>query len=336
MNPDGNLRNNCAPMYSNMVLSFESFAIKSTGVDYVFRCESLPPAKVRVLTTFADNVNFDALKAAAFQIGLSLLPYVWMYRPCDRVVIAAGHLSTFQVEFWNRIYAEVLAEFRAVNKLGHGCFLLEVAPHAPVCPQLCIEIPRNSEVLVGLGAGKDSLVASALIQRCMKPIRWVFFGQEAGQFAACPRYQELVRASGVDSHVLLQDLSLEMPPEWTLESSHHQCGHPWACYVAFSCVLLAAVHGQQWVCLGNERSSNFEDAPGINHQWDKSLEFTRLLNQYVHQYIMSDICIFFCPPSMVGAADCEAFLLFARDPLLLEIFYLLQYANWCRPCAMVW
>jgi len=142
-----------------------------------------------------------------------------MYRPCDRVVIAAGHLSTFQVEFWNRIYAEVLAEFRAVNKLGHGCFLLEVAPHAPVCPQLCIEIPRNSEVLVGLGAGKDSLVASALIQRCMKPIRWVFFGQEAGQFAACPRYQELVRASGVDSHVLLQDLSLEMPPEWTLESS---------------------------------------------------------------------------------------------------------------------
>ncbi|MDE1988730.1 MAG: hypothetical protein KGI39_03465, partial [Patescibacteria group bacterium] len=74
-------------------------------------------------------------------------------------------------------------------------------------------------------------------------------------------------------------------------------GHiPISAIIAFVGLLSAAVYGYKYVIVANEHSSNFGNlryrGETINHQWSKSSEFEKMLQEYTRKFITPDIVYF--------------------------------------------
>lgn len=206
-------------------------------------------------------------------------------------------LSEKEAEFWNIVYKKGLGEFFYKNNLNP-----KDSPQFPYKKNFrvfpCLpranprgKVPRNSamptKILVGMGGGKDSIVATELLRR--------------GKFETTAFLVKRKSVSDLTEKVVaktgLNVLKIERILDEKVSQKHLYDGHiPISAIYAFLGILAAVLYDYRYVIVGNEHSSDFGNLKykglEINHQWSKSFEFESLFQNYVKEFITPDVFYF--------------------------------------------
>lgn len=211
-------------------------------------------------------------------LGIS---YWKLYCPKE-IVVESNFLSKEQAKFWNTVYTKGLGEFFYKNKLDFRG--LVNFPYDESVKVSATSFPRKDRSLVGIGGGKDSIVAAELLRASNKEFTLVTSG-----FPIQIEIAKLIGGKIINVKRELDPKLLEMNKQSGVYNGHV----PISVYYAFVLVLMAALFDYRNVVVGNEKSANYGNIEYlgeiINHQWSKSEGFEKLFNDYVKRFITLDI-----------------------------------------------
>ena len=194
-------------------------------------------------------------------------------------------LSKKEADFWNTIYKKGLGEFFYVNKLNPNNS--PKFPYHKNVKEVSCSLGKNNKCLVGMGGGKDSIVAAQLLKEGK-------FDIEAFVVATnkeSPLVKKIIKTANIKSLTIGRRLDKKVFQQ------HQYNGHiPISAIYAFLGVLSAVLYRYSYVIMGNEHSSNFGNLTykglEINHQWSKSFEFETLFQDYIKNSVTGDVFYF--------------------------------------------
>ncbi len=243
-----------------------------------------------------DRIPPEPLKKLLQSLHLILgISYYKFYCP-PAVALAKedAKLSKQEAEFWNIVYKKGLGEFFYKNNLNPNRapkFPYGVTRNQePVTSKLRVTgyaLPVTKRSLVGIGGGKDSIVAAELLKE--------------GGFDATAFYVQTSSDSSLVNSIIkktgLPSLKIRRLLDEKVHQPHLYDGHvPVSAILAFLGFFAGILYGFDYVIVGNEYSSNFGNLKykglDINHQWSKSFEFETLFQTYVKTFITPDITYF--------------------------------------------
>ncbi|WP_052519673.1 hypothetical protein [Archangium violaceum] len=266
----------------------------------------------------------------------------------DLGAYAHHHTRTLE-RLWRRVFEKVWAQWRYENGLPH-----EPGPEwvsqpvgdgvAPLPRQV-----RAEEVLLFCGGGKDSLVSMRLLERAGVPFASFayasnIYGSVGQQFELVNRLLEKGAARRGHRMVVLEDF-MESP---VLELYGEQAGVRTLTAAETPCSIFSALpvlldKGYPWAVLGHEASANrgnlvwARTGEDVNHQWGKSHEAERLLNDYVRGELLSEVGVF---SVLMPIHDVVIFELLRQEADALAATHSCNVRKpWCLrcpKCAYVW
>lgn len=209
------------------------------------------------------------------------------YKTCLPEKIDSGPhaLSEDQAAFFSTVYEQGLMEFFYQNKLEPKKIPFPITRN----PQLINRNPQPAtrKLLIPIGGGKDSLVTAIL-------------AKEAGFDCTLFRMNNhpLIEAQAHALKLPLVTISRTLDAKlFDLNSQGALNGHiPITAYLSSLALLTALATRCNAVVISNERSSSegntMIDGKEVNHQWSKSLEFERMLQQYLADHMSTNLHYF--------------------------------------------
>ncbi len=222
------------------------------------------------------------LESVHLMLGIS---YYKLYCP-EKVKIPYA-LTEEQASFWTTVYRKGLGEFAYRNKLDPRKFAKFPAKKGAKAEAM--DFDRADRSLLGIGGGKDSIVAGELLKEG---------GFEFDAFLAeTERPSEVVRNVVKTMKVGSLMLMRKLDPKIFEEHEGAYNGHvPISGVFAFLGLLSAVLYDYRYVIVGNEHSSNFGNVKykgmEVNHQWSKSAEFESLLQDYTRKFLTPSVTYF--------------------------------------------
>ncbi len=281
--------------------------------------------------------------------ALHIMGGISYYKTClpKTIEMRSGTMSTLQANFWNTVYENGLGEFFFNNKIDYRK-LIRFPSDGPPMPNLTERSASSAKrgkkrVLVPIGGGKDSMVTIELLREAGYDITLFRLG-------AHPLLDELASIAGLPLITVDRQLS---PTLFKLNEEGALNGHiPITAYLSFLTIILAILYGFDAVVMSNERSANYGNVKylgrEINHQWSKSLEFERLFQSYVHQFITPDIDYFSLlrplselhiaklftrfPQYFEHVTSCNANWKILKDTLKAGLPAVARSGGWCGKC----
>lgn len=282
--------------------------IVTTAKQFIFKSYSFDAATGDVaLTYFIDDEEFverlkfplrptpyelspETLDRALFALHLVAGASYYKAKLPPEIIIESGSLNADQAKFWNDLYTLGLGEFFFRNNLDFRGYInfpvLEQSPSSTTTPY---ELrPTNCQgAIIPIGGGKDSLVAIELLRSAGIDFDLLMFGNHS-------RIREVAAEVGKP---LLQVTRIIDPKLVELNAAGAWNGHvPITAYVAIASTITAMLHGKRDVVFANERSANTGNAEVdgimINHQYSKSLDAERALQNYLSAFISNDVRCF--------------------------------------------
>lgn len=255
--------------------------------------------------------QWSSLRSVHLALGIS---YYKTFLP--PVIVQPYRMDEAEAAFWNTILRHGLGEFLYVNHL-------QPARLAVLAPQdgTSVTAPasagaKNHRALLGIGGGKDSIVAGELLKQLEIPTTGFVMatGEQLGQTKA------VSDAMGVELLVVERTLDSQLFSLQEQEGGYK--GHvPISLIFGLVGAVLAVATGSTDIVVANEASASIprhsSDFGSINHQWSKSFEFERQLQSYLHEHIGAGITYWSAirPLSSVAVAK-----LFANYPDYFEAF----------------
>lgn len=232
------------------------------------------------------NIPPELLKNLLTSVHLILgVSYYKLY--CPPKIKTKFALSKKQAEFWNAVYQKGLGEFFYRNKLDVKK-LIKFNYSKKANPS-AKKLIRKNRSLVGIGGGKDSIVAIELLKKQKENITAMLIETEKKD----PIAQNIIDKMQIDKLVISRHLDEKIFGK--LEGAYN--GHvPISAIFAFLGYLSAVIYDYNQVIVSNEYSSNFGNinylGEEVNHQWSKSAEFEKLFQDYTNEFICPDILYF--------------------------------------------
>ncbi len=246
----------------------------------LFFTETIILPKVPDISSVSKGLVDKLLQSLHIMLGIS---YYKFY--CPKKIKLPYQLSKEDADFWKTVYQKGLGEFFYNNKLDP-----KISPKFPFkksAVATSCSLKKNEKCLVGIGGGKDSIVAAELLKENNSDVT-AFFVQTN-------KKSELVE--NIIKTVGVKDLKIQRFLDWQVFQKHQYNGHiPISAIYAFLGMFAAVLYQYSYVIVGNEHSSNFGnikyEGMEINHQWSKSFEFEALFQNYVKNFISLDVFYF--------------------------------------------
>lgn len=220
------------------------------------------------------DVLEPTLQALLIMIGINY----WQAFPTRNICIEGFALTREQAQFWNHLYLYGLGEFFYLTKIDFRnliAFPYDPSATAPIPAQF--ERPKCALLLNG--AGKDSILSAEILKASGTPFDFFAFAPTP----AHTRTAKLVGTKTVNVH-RRRDPWLNVIMQGT---------YPSVSTFTFIAVLLAETIGYEKIVFSNERSADFGNLEylglPINHQWCKSSEAEKMINEYIQRYITPSI-----------------------------------------------
>lgn len=217
----------------------------------------------------------------AFLLGLCEIPSYWKAVLTPQIEIACGSLSQSKLQFWKKLLVDGLGEFFYVNQIPpmHPEWIVQSAETALM--ERDQPLSESKRVLVPVGGGKDSIVTLELLAKAGYDI----FTTSGNKGASPHVVEQFSKAHQLQSHILFTR-TLD-PFLFELNANGYPNGHtPFSSFLAFLTTLIADLNAIPFVALSNERSANeptgIWQGQAVNHQYSKSLEFERDVQDYLH------------------------------------------------------
>ncbi|HVU80023.1 MAG TPA: hypothetical protein VHD37_01525 [Candidatus Paceibacterota bacterium] len=274
-----------------------------------------------------------ALRALLLMLGINY----WCAYPASAMRIEGFALTREQAEFWNSLYLNGLAEFFYDMQMDFRGLIAFPYDEALAAPEPAA-FKRPARALLLNGAGKDSILSAEMLKASGVPFD--FFA-----FAPTPAHERIAALVGaktieverrrdprLNAHMLFFGVSNSYPSVSTF---------------TFIAVLLAELLGYNDIVFSNERSADFGNLNylglPVNHQWCKSSEAEKLINDYIQRYITPGIAT---RSLLREYSELEIVRRFVRYPQYLRqvtscnaYFWLPRYmqvfrrkAYWCGAC----
>lgn len=241
-------------------------------------------------------------------------------------------LSKTEADFWNRVYTKGLAEFFYKNEIDFRDLLNFPFTETE---SVAIYYPRGKRSLVGIGGGKDSIVTAELLKKQAKPFTPLIINSHQIQ-------KNIVQK--LDTESIIIDHKID-PLLLTLNKrADSYNGHvPVSAQYAFIGLIAALFYDYSYFIVSNEHSANYGNTfylgEEINHQWSKSLEFEKMLQEYMREFITADIIYFSLLRQMSELKITEQFVrhqdyfpLFSSCNKNFRIKDSLKDRLWCGEC----
>lgn len=230
-------------------------------------------------------------------------------------------MSTREASFWNNVFKNGLGEFLYVNKIDPEKLAL-FGPQEGADTKTTERVVLGQKALLGIGGGKDSIVAGELLKAIAVPLTGFVLatGDATGQT------KQVAKTMKVD--LLTVKRTLDKNLLTVQESAGAYKGHvPISIFFAITGCLLAVATKNAYVVVANESSASIPRAhwagTSVNHQYSKSFAFESMMQDYLHNYVSPDLWYFSAirPLSSVAVAK-----IFAKYPNYFEHFTSDNYA----------
>ena len=298
--------------------SFDSFAYTTGKNDILFTYEigfdDREPLKFTEVVTLPEaprDVPAELLERMLNDVHLMLgISYYKLY--CPPEIRMNRTLTKKQADFWNTVYRKGLGEFAYRNNLD-----LRDRIRFPFAENFAapasLEIARSDRALVGVGGGKDSIVAIELLKEKIPRDGFVVETYATHEIA-----DGVAQVAAIHSVKVRRSLDTKVFERLPGSYSGHI---PISAVYAFLGALAATLYDYRYVVMSNEHSSNFGNVEHhgetVNHQWSKSVEFEQLFNEYIQTYLTDSITYFSLMRPLYEIRIAE---LFARYPNYFQHF----------------
>lgn len=219
------------------------------------------------------------LQALLLMLGINY----WCVFPTNNMHIEGFTLTREQAHFWDSLYLNGLAEFFYNMQMDfHDLIAFPYDASATELPPARFKRPTRSLLLNG--AGKDSILSAELLKASGTPFD--FFA-----FSPTPAHERIAKLVGA------RTVSVERyrDPRVNVIASLFGVSNEYPSVSTFTFVatLLAELLGYDSIIFSNERSADFGNLTyrglPVNHQWCKSSEAERMINDYIQRFITPDI-----------------------------------------------
>ncbi len=214
------------------------------------------------------------LQSLLLMVGINY----WLAFPTKNMHIEKFKLTKEQAKFWDTLYLNGLGEFFYLMKIDFRdliSFPYDDSAVAPVAQHL--ELSKRALLLNG--AGKDSILSAELLKTAGTPFDYF-------SFAPTPAHERIAKLVGAKSITVTRRRD-----PWL--NALISGSYPSVSLFTFVATLMAELLGYNSIVFSNERSSDFGNLSylglHINHQWCKSSEAEKMLNDYIRDYITPDI-----------------------------------------------
>ncbi|NDD84925.1 hypothetical protein EBZ38_11740 [bacterium] len=214
-------------------------------------------------------------------------------------------MSTKESTFWNSVFLNGLGEFMYVNNLSAEV-LATFGPQEGRADQNTERITLTPRAVLGIGGGKDSIVAGELIKLIGVPLEGFILatGNATAQAALVGKTMH------VPTHIVQRTID---PLLIQLQSRNDTYkGHiPVSLLFAITGALVAICQSSSYVIVANESSASIprvqHNGSAVNHQWSKSFEAETLIQGYFKEYIHDDLTYFSAIRPMSSVAVAKMF-----------------------------
>ena len=260
--------------YNNFIFDSYEFNLDTKNLNFYYSYDGV----LNFCETYKFNFEFDqydqdALDRAVYSLFIMAgISYFKAYL-APNIIIRTGRLSETDYHFFKNIYGKGLGEFFYVNQ---------------IYPELNINFPKDklidkpkiefksSGILLGIGGGKDSLLSYEFLKDSGEEITtWSLDHKEI--------LEPLVRTMGSTHFSVERQWDRQL---LKLNSEDAYNGHiPISAIIGLVGVVVAILSGKEQIVVSNEQSANEITLKyrgvGINHQYSKSSEFERSLQNYL-------------------------------------------------------
>ena len=282
-----------APIAKNFV--FTSYQLqpekKQAVFGYAIEFENRPTLEFFETIIFPKKISLEnipaellenVLQSVHLMLGIS---YFKLY--CPPKIKLFKLISKEQAEFFNVVYRKGLGEFFFQNKIDPRG-LVEF-PYDKKVKNKSFSLKQKSRMLVGIGGGKDSIVAGELLKENGQKITALLIETQQSS----PISDTVVKTMDIPALKVQRLLDKKIFEKF--EGAYN--GHiPISAIFAFVGYLTAVLYDYSSVVVGNEFSSNFGNirfkGESVNHQWSKSMEFEKLFQQYSKEFFSPDVTYF--------------------------------------------
>lgn len=224
----------------------------------------------------------NLLQSVHIMLGIS---YYKLY--CPPEIKLNRPLSEDQAKFWNIVYQKGLGDFFYHNKIDP-----KNSPKFPFDKNFKprpYELRRKDRSLIGIGGGKDSIVATELLKEQKNDITTLLIETQQN----LQILNDVINKMGIKSLKIQRFLDEKIFEKY--EGAYN--GHiPISAVFAVLGFLAAVLYDYSYVIVANEHSSNFGNIKfkgrTINHQWSKSFEFENLFQSYTKNFISPNVTYF--------------------------------------------
>ena len=283
--------------------------------DYTIETESDAYSLTETLKmpdSLPDNSTVDrVLRALHIALGIS---YYKTFLPAT--IDHAYSMTSAEADFWNNVFKNGLGEFLYKNGFNSDKLAKFSEQTGTIKPDVDDDIRWQETALLGIGGGKDSIVAGELLKKlAILTTGFVLAtGENKGQAQAVADTMQ-IEMLGIERRIDPQLLELNK-----LQSAYN--GHvPISLIFALVGCLSAVMKGSKYVVVANESSASIpqveHDGTPVNHQWSKSLEFEKSFQNFVHSNISENLDYFSLIRPLTSIAVAK---LFAQYPNYFEVF----------------
>ncbi len=231
--------------------------------------------------------NIDNL---IFHLGLIEMLNYWKLTCAPIINIEAGNLNKKQQSFLKKVIINGMGQYFYENKIDFQKpkFLKITANGNKSAFKPLDKRLNNKRILVPVGGGKDAPVTLKMFQKQKKDI---------GSFVlnAIKPQKDIIRIAGLKENILVErKLDNKL---FELNEKGFLNGHvPFSAFLSFLSVLLAGIFDYGTVAFSWEKSANDGNIKykgrWINHQWSKSSEFEKIMQDYVKKYLLKSMKIY--------------------------------------------
>lgn len=253
------------------------FTEKIVFDDHQTSISTIPPALL-------ENV----LYSLHLMLGIS---YWKLYCP-PQILIKTRPLTKEQAQFWNTVYTNGLGEFFYQNQIDFkGLIQFPYDKNVHTFHEKSISFERQSRSLLGVGGGKDSIVAMELLRNMNQSVSAYILETQKPHVLS----EEVIEIMEIDTVKVKRIIDPQLFEKNNIVGAYN--GHiPISAVFAFIGILTALMYDYSYVIVGNEKSASSENliwnGTEINHQWSKSAEFEKLFQEYVEKNITPSVKYF--------------------------------------------
>jgi hypothetical protein len=301
-----------------------TFGLGKTFTDRLFFKDVKPEDWEKV----PNSILEPTLQALLLMIGINY----WLAFPTKNIHIEGFALTREQAHFWDKLYLNGLGEFFYLMQIDFRDLIAFPYDDAKKVPTPA-RFERPERALLLNGAGKDSILSAEILKELGTPFD--FFA-----FAPTPAHKRIAKLVGAKT------ISVNRRRDPWLNVIIHGA-YPSVSTFTFIATLLAELLGYNSIVFSNERSSDIGNLEylglSVNHQWCKSSEAEKMVNDYMQSYITPDIS---SRSLLREYSELEIVRRFVRYPQYLRAFTscntyfwltrieqrLLRTNYWCNRC----